>query len=487
MRTLLCCLMLALAVLTPALANDTAPLRATVDMDIGETRTVTLHDGKSAEVTLLSVLETRDRFRKAVRSAEVRVRVNGTEITLPSGNYTLPVTAAGVRIDCPVTGGYNSNASSDFWGLEKDARLRLWPEGSPLMSPGTFGYPVRQAWFASHTQMGNEPCHVDASDVPERQAVYYHNGLDFGGAEGMVDVLAATDGLVVSIAGRTLEGHEKDTPVAARYDVIYVFDDRGWYYRYSHLKSFETNIRLGERVRVGQKVGELGKEGGSGGWSHFHFGVSARQPSGKWGSEDAYAYCWEAYANLHKPALVAVARPHHLAALGDTVALDGGRSVCLTGKIAEYRWTFSDGSTGRGPVQPRVYTRPGTYSEVLKVTGTTGAVDYDFATVTVVDPLHPDRLPPTIHAAYSPTFGIRAGDPVTFKVRTFRAGPGEETWDFGDGSPAVRSSSNPVDQHAPDGYAVLTHRFPKPGRYLVRVTRSNEVGPATTHLDVTVE
>ena len=38
-----------------------------------------------------------------------------------------------------------------------------------------------------------------------------------------------------------------------------------------------------------------------------------------------------------------------------------------------------------------------------------------------------EKLPPTIHACYAPTFEIRPGDPVTFKVRTFRADIGNET------------------------------------------------------------
>ena len=42
-----------------------------------------------------------------------------------------------------------------------------------------------------------------------------------------------------------------------------------------------------------------------------------------------------------------------------------------------------------------------------------------------------ESLPPSIQAAYAPTFGIRAGDPVTFKTRTFRTTHGSEIWDFG--------------------------------------------------------
>ena len=107
----------------------------------------------------------------------------------------------------------------------------------------------------------------------------------------------------------------------------------------------------------------------------------------------------------------------------------------------------------------------------------------------VLDRANPEALPPTIHAAYSPTSGIKPGDPVTFKVRTFRTTDGQETWDFGDGTPPVvaHSDGNAV-QHARDGYAVTTHRFREPGHYLVRVERTDRRGAtATARLHVVVE
>jgi hypothetical protein len=125
---------------------------------------------------------------------------------------------------------------------------------------------------------------------------------------------------------------------------------------------------------------------------------------------------------------------------------------------------------------------------VLKVTDAGGGVDYDFAVVNVLDRERPSVLPPSIHAAYSPTFGIRAGDQVTFLVRTFRTTDGKETWDFGDGSPkvAVQSDSNVV-KLARDGYARTVHRFEKPGHYLVRVERADRRGhTAVAHLLVRV-
>ncbi len=74
-----------------------------------------------------------------------------------------------VQIDCSITKGYNSNGSPEFWALDKDARLRLWPAGSPLVQPGTFVYPAKQRWFAGLTQMANEPVYVDGGERPQSQ------------------------------------------------------------------------------------------------------------------------------------------------------------------------------------------------------------------------------------------------------------------------------------------------------------------------------
>ena len=77
-------------------------------------------------------------------------------------------------------------------------------------------YPARQAWFATCTQMSNEPSYVDGGEKPGMTGgIYYHYGLDIGGAEGLVDVVAATDGLVVSVGTERLPGYD-GTPVAPR-------------------------------------------------------------------------------------------------------------------------------------------------------------------------------------------------------------------------------------------------------------------------------
>ena len=274
------------------------PLFRVVDLDVGATERVQVSDGKSATVKLLATNETRDRVRSAIRDARVNVEINGASVTLSCGNYRLPVAIGGVQVDCAVTKAYYRDTNADRWALVKDARLRLWPAGSPYMPASSFVYPVRQRWFATRTQMANEPTHVDGGESIGSRRIYYHSGLDIGGAEGMVDVLAATSGLVVGV-GKTVLDSEKNNasldPQDRQYnDTIWVLDERGWYHRYTHLYSFDPSVTLGGRVEMGQRIGTLGKEGGSGGWSHLHYEILSRQASARLGTLEGYAFLWEA-------------------------------------------------------------------------------------------------------------------------------------------------------------------------------------------------
>lgn len=93
-----------------------------------------------------------------------------------------------------------------------------------------------------------------------------------------------------------------------------------------------------------------------------------------------------------------------------------------------------------------------------------GRTDYDFAIVQVLDKEHPDKVPQGLHAAYAPTFNLRPGTEITFLCRSFGPFVGSETWDFGDGSPAVQvKSDGNAKSLAKDGYAKTTHRYAGPG------------------------
>jgi murein DD-endopeptidase MepM/ murein hydrolase activator NlpD len=468
------------------------PLRVVADLRIGESREIRLNNGDTVRLALLGIDEVRDSLRHAVRSASVRVSIDGEEITLSTGNYNLPVRIGKVQIDCPVTRGYYSNAGNDFWKLGGDARFRLWPKDSPYINPGTFTYPVKQRWFASMTQISNEPTYVDWGEnygfTPDEK-IYYHAGHDIGGAEGFDEIISATGGLVVSSTNKLLEGyHGEDFYLHP--DAVSVIDERGWIIEYAHLDSIFPSIEPGARVKPGQGIGFIGKQGSSGGWVHLHFEIRSRvTPSGDWGIEDAYPYMWEAYVMDYKPSIIAVARPHHFVSAGQEVVLDGNRSRAFSGSIVSYEWTFCDGTMSVGAVQKKTYGKPGEYSEVLRVTDSEGNVDYDFAVVQVYDPKDPAKAIPVMQTAYHPTLDIKAGDPVTFLVRTFNTDFGNEVWDFGDSSPQVLVKSYvDLENNTQGKFAETKHSFSAPGDYIVRTERSDESGiRAISHLHVKIE
>jgi len=471
-----------------ALAGAQQPLFRTLDIYAGTTENVQLSNGKHATVKLLSISDMRDKARSAIREARAEVEINGSKATLICGNYRLPVEVGGVQVDCTVTKAYYQNSNRDHWGLVKDARLRVWPAGSPYMPPGSMLYPVRQRWFASRTQMGNEPTYVDGGERITTEKIYYHAGLDIGGAEGLTDVIAATDGLVVGLGTAVIDKVKDNAAIDREFnDTIWVEDDRGWFTRYTHLYSYDPSVKLGGRVVQGQKIGTLGKEGGSGGWSHLHFEIISRQPSGQWGTQEGYAFLWEAYQRQYMPRLIAVARPHEAILAGEKATLDGSRSWSQS-HIASYDWIFTDRQTASGAKVERAYSKAGTFSEILKITDVHGGTAYDFETVNVLDPRHPKQVPPSIQAAFWPTMGVVAGKALTFKVRSFGTTDGEEHWSFGDGATATTKSDGNVDEHAKNGFAVTTHAFAKQGEYIVRVERTNRLGQtAIAHLWVHVD
>ena len=465
------------------------PIRVIAELNIGEMKDVELRNGEEVKLKLLQIDVIRDSLRNAIRSANVKVSVDGTEITLSSANYNLPVTIGKVQIDCPVIKQYISNSSQDSWQLNKDARFRLWPKGSPLIKPGTFGYPVKQEWLASMSQSGNEPCFVDWGEKLTDKKIYYHSGHDIGGAEGLDEIVSATSGLVISANNDTLKGYG-DFPGDIRMDVVYIVDDRGWYYRYSHLDSTDPAIKPGAFMKMGQRIGFMGKQGGSGGWVHLHFDISYKETAtGDWGVEEAYPYLWESYTLQYNPELIAVARPHYLVWTGQEITLDGRKSRSITGDIVSYEWTFCDGTTAKGAVQMKSYKKPGEYSEILKVTDSNGNIDYDFTVIQVYDRNNPEKTIPAIQPAYHPSLNINPGVPVTFLVRTFNTDVSNEIWDFGDGSPQVTVKSETVDRknYTKGKFAETVHSFSKPGHYIIRVERSDESGQkAIAHLHVIV-
>ncbi|MCZ7586231.1 MAG: PKD domain-containing protein [Deltaproteobacteria bacterium] len=464
-------------------------LREVFDLNVGETAAASFDGGVAAEITLMEVTAQSDAVRGAVRASTVRLAVDGEPVNLDCGNYHLPVDAGAVRVDCPVTRDVYANTNEDRWGLEKDARLRVWPGHGSLTGGAPLTYPLAgQRWLANRTQSGNEPTD---DYLPFLRSIYYHSGFDLGGVDGVDPVVAAARGRVVLANGEVLPGYE-ETPARlqdwlfqTRTDVVYVEDERGWFYRYSHLDRSAPSLALGDVVAAGDLLGYLGNNGESGGWAHLHFEIIARQPSGLWGVEESYAYLWEGYVKEREPAVIAVARPHRFGVAGDTIVLDGSKSVALDGEIVSYRWLFTDGDGADGVRVERTYNEPGFFTEMLEVTDEAGRKAYDAATVQIVHATNPHPFYTYMHAAHSPSADVAAGDEVLFSVRVFGIGGGEDVWDFGDGSPPeiTQAGNWPIG----GDYATITHRYDAPGDYLVRVDRVNDRGePCVARLWVPV-
>jgi len=481
--TAFCCLVL---LVRPAISGNgtrSDALFHSIDLDVDQFREVTLADGTTATLKLLGVTEIRDPVRNALRGAKVIVEVNGVRGVLGCATYHLPTEVGGVRIDCPVIKGY-VRSYTNRWSIARDARFRIWAKQGPFIRPGTFQYPLEQRWGAASTLFDNE---IGDGELYGTERVYYHQGFDFGGADRFVPIYAATDGLVVSARGKSSDGIPEC--VRSRYDVVYLRDPRGWYYRYSHFDSIDDSVQVGGKVSIGQQIGVLGKEGGSGGWSHLHFELIRPQEDGTYGSDSMYAFLHQVYQAHSDEPVIAVARPQILGFVDKPILLDGSRSWSATGRQGmKYQWSFDDGSRATGAKVEHVFRDPGRYRPTLKVTDAVGNVDYDFGKVTVV---HPD-VPPNcyLHTSYWPTKNIRAGDEVSFLVRSFRFNPprGDEIWNFGDGSPTVRTRSDgAVDHRNKKGYAITKHRFEKAGYYVVTVRRTGDNGQwAVDKLDVRV-
>ena len=203
---------------------------------------------------------------------------------------------------------------------------------------------------------------------------------------------------------------------------------------------------------------------------------SARQPSGRWGTEEGYAFLWQAALREQQPEVVAVARPASPGAGRATRSRSTARargagragSLVTTGPSPT-------GPTASGPRVERAYDRARRVQRNpqghrrrrqrrLRLRDRAGA--------------RPRRSPSRSRRRSTPRTPRRRtsirGDPITFKVRTFGTTDGKETWDFGDGTPPVEvHSDGNVEEHAPDGYAIVTHRFARPGDYLPRVERTD--------------
>jgi PKD repeat protein len=146
-----------------------------------------------------------------------------------------------------------------------------------------------------------------------------------------------------------------------------------------------------------------------------------------------------------------------------TVTFDGTYSA---GIIDTFNWNFGDGNTGTGSLPSHTYLTPGTYTAVLTITNTSGALAQSSVQITSI-PSSPNPYPlPTavisasVYLGKSPVTVFFDGRSSTTTVpRTLTS----YSWEFGDGSDPAES-------------ATATHTYSIPGIYNATLTVRNSDG-----------
>ena len=128
-----------------------AAMMRTVDLNVGQTTEVTLADGKKVTVKLLDLKETRDDLRNAVRGPKVYRRSGRREGDAglgqlpPAGDRRRRANRLPGHEGLSAEATRKASAARTPGALGKDARLRLWPAGSPLLQAGHVSLPGQAA------------------------------------------------------------------------------------------------------------------------------------------------------------------------------------------------------------------------------------------------------------------------------------------------------------------------------------------------------
>src|SRR2546428_3027289 len=140
---------------------------------------------------------------------------------------------------------------------------------------------------------------------------------------------------------------------------------------------------------------------------------------------------------------------------------DGSGSSDADGTIANYAWTFGDGTTASGQTTTHTYAAPGNYTAALSVTDNDGATGTQSKTVSVVN------TPPTASFTFSCgnlacNFDGSGSSDTDGTIASY-------AWNFGDGS----TGSGPMTNHT----------YTASGSYTVLLTVTDNAGGtgATSH------
>lgn len=397
--------------------------------------------------------------RRTMRMAEIDVDVSGEHKTLYARPYQMPVVVNGIRLYVETIAPW-ARGIVPVSGLKRQVRLSAVPEGESW-GPNSMLFPVGRYRWRSGTY--NNTWHA----LVPYNAMYYHRGEDYGAIPDRLPVVAVLPGRVAASPLPRGDG---------RSNGVIVEVEPGISYRLAHMNidTIDAALTTGVEVRGGQTMARTGET-----WNgrkaqlsdpHLHWGIEIDgTPLG------TFPLAVEAYFRTYPDPALAVAGGYYFALPGDTVHLDGTRSLARPGdRIADYSWRLHDGSLRREPIVGVSYSKPGLYSEQLTVRTTGGYEFRDFAQVRIYDPEHGGAA-----AAgwfyHTPVRGIRPGTDVLFWNRLWGTS-GTVTIEFGDGSPA-----RAVDRE-------IRHTYSAPGLYTARLVAADAAGhQIVVQLPVVVE
>ncbi len=366
-------------------------------------------------------------------AARVRLEVDGQEVEVVARPLQYPIDAAGLRLYLDGTQEW-LEVGIYAVAIPKRIRLRFTAAGESW-GPATLRFPVGDyRWYATtynNTWLGIVPQGVDTT--------YYHKGEDFGAVPERLPVFAPEAGTVTT----------------SEWSVQFTAAD-GTITRMFHMNPPTIVVAAGQALAAGQLLGLTGQYGNGNSDPHLHYDFrwDANEPG-------TYPFAADAYLRDYPDAGIPVAGGYQFMFAGDTLTLDGRRSLARPDRtITGYRWILHDGTVVDGPTAALTPTEPGFYSEELRVLFDDGREERGFTAVRAFARGAAGQMPITGFVYEYPVRGITPGSQVTIGHYPFGEGGNERTIDFGDGSPVET-----VYGYQP----TVAHAYAAPGLYTVTI------------------
>ncbi len=442
-----------------------------IELDRNQPYKISVHSKSRSYERTVTVLSVRSYFepnlwfttgeKNNYCRAEVDVDISGKKYTLILRPYQMPVTCNGLRIFVETIKDWAySSEVSDMNDVQKEARLSICAAGQSW-GPDNFIFPLEKyRWKANAYQ------NTWGALVPYNIR-YYHRGEDYGAIPDLINIKAPFAGKVIT--SPLPDGDGKS-------NAVFIENNEGVICRISHMNidNVFSNCNKGNSVKAGEILAKTGMT-----WNgrktqvndpHCHIEL---QYNGTLLA--SYPYLMEAYLRNYSDRVVAVAGGYQFTVTNNKIVLDGSRSLeRRKGDIVSYQWKLHNDSIVKEKKFTIQYTKPGVYTEELKVTAKDGAIDRDFVQVRVYDTTNARNLAYG-WAYYFPIREIKPGISVLFWNRLVNV-QSPVVIDFGDKSPAVNIGKQ------------IYHVYKKAGRYVVSLNSMGEGNePVTIKMEVVVD